>query len=363
MKIIIYFGHHKVGSTALQSFLARNAVTLLRNGILYPAVESQGLSHLLAQALAPSTDPDLGCMNLREPHNALAFRMMNERNNARVPPWHAPLPPLPAMLRCITHQVEILAPHTVILCSEVFANFGANQIDLIEKIRDLFPNAEFELYCTLRRPDEYATSWFGQRLRFGQKIAPLSAPTGVHFPGIHFNFRKVVEPWVTTFPESKAHIRNYADVLAAGGSIADFTTQVGCAFPRNLSDKGPKNHSLPRVAFEILRRGNHDLPEEQAGKLRHVFQTLPLPMFKDRDIEVFGAEQRARIAEKFAPIHDYLSQFAADGNGFFPDIQEVTKLNPTDLLEASRKLLTYLPTFALPDADLRDYLKRLAQTL
>lgn len=363
MKIIIYFGHHKVGSTALQSFLARNAVTLMRNGILYPAVESQGLSHLLAQALAPKANPDLGCMNLREPHNALAFRMMSEKSKARIPPWHAPLPPMPAMLRCITHQVEVLAPHTMILCSEVFSNFGASQPDLIEKIRDLFPDAEYELYCTLRRPDEYTASWFGQRLRFGHKMAPLSAPDGVHFEGIHFDYRRMVEPWVKTFSGSTLHIRNYADVLAAGGSIADFTAKVGCKFPRNLPDNGPKNPSLPRVAFEILRRANHELPEQQATQLRQFFQTLPLPMFKDRDIEVFGADQRARMAEKFAPIHDYLSQFSAGRNGFFPDIHEVTKPNPTDVLDATRRLLTYMPTFAVPDAELRDYLNRLQQSL
>lgn len=363
MKIIIYFGHHKVGSTALQSFLARNAIALLRKGILYPAVESQGLSHLLSQALTPKARPDLGCMNLREPHNALAFRMMSDKTEAPIPPWHAPLPGLPSMLRTITHQVDILSPHTLILCSEVFSNFGAGHRDLITRLRSLFPDAEYELYCTLRRPDEYAASWFGQRLRFGHKMAPLSAPKGINYGAIHFDYRKMVEPWVDVFQGCRIHIRNYADVLAAGGSIADFTTTVSCTFPRNLPDKGPKNPSLPRAAYEILRRANHELPAPQANTLRQILQTLPLPGFNDRKIELFGAAQRQKLADNFAPIHDYLSQFASDSAAFFPDIEQMRQTNPVDLSEATRKLLVYLPSLPLPDPDLRDYLKQLEQSL
>ena len=46
MKVILYIGHHKVGSTALQVFLSQNSHRLLQAGILYPAVEMQGFSHL-----------------------------------------------------------------------------------------------------------------------------------------------------------------------------------------------------------------------------------------------------------------------------------------------------------------------------
>lgn len=363
MKIILYFGHHKVGSTALQSFLARNAITLMRQGILYPAVESQGMSHLLSQLLHPGSSPDLDCLNLREPHNALAFRMLNEKTHARIPPWHAPLPALPAMLRTLAHQVDILKPETVILCSEVFSNFSTSHHDLIAKLRDLFPGAQYELYCVLRRPDEYAASWFGQRLRFGNKMVPLSMPKGVNVAGIHFDYRKMVAPWVETFAGCKVHVRNYADVLAQGGSIPDFTATVGCTFPQGLPDKGPKNHSLPRAAYEILRRGNHDLPEAEAASLRELFQKLPLPGLKDQNVELFGPEQRTRMAEAFAPIHDYLSQFAPDRAAFFPDIEEMRQLRPMPLSEATQKILTYLPTGALPDPALRDYVKQLKSTL
>ena len=78
MKVTLYFGHHKVGSTALQSFLFRNQAALARAGILYPGIESESLSYMLAQLLGV---PDEGekappAMNAREPHNALAFQML-----------------------------------------------------------------------------------------------------------------------------------------------------------------------------------------------------------------------------------------------------------------------------------------------
>ena len=41
MKCIIYLGHHKTGSSALQEMFTRNAGVLLEDGILYPFVEPQ----------------------------------------------------------------------------------------------------------------------------------------------------------------------------------------------------------------------------------------------------------------------------------------------------------------------------------
>ena len=51
MKLVIFMGHHKVGSTSLQRFLSQNYLGLLKAGILYPSVESQGFSHNIAAAL------------------------------------------------------------------------------------------------------------------------------------------------------------------------------------------------------------------------------------------------------------------------------------------------------------------------
>jgi len=360
MKVILYFGHHKVGSTALQAYLARNALTLLGHGILYPAVESEGMSHLLAQALGKHKKPALGCMNVREPHNALAFRMLAGKTGGKTPPWHGTLPGLPAMLNTIRHQVEILQPHTLILCSEVFSNFGAGHEDLIAKLHGLFPEGDWELYCALRRPDEYMTSWFGQRLRFGDKLEPLSSPGGVQTSSIHFDYRRMVEPWLREFSEAPLHLRNYSDILAVGGSVQDFIAQVNCGFPKGLSLKGPSNKGLPRAAYEIIRRGNHDLPPEQAQALREFFLTAPetLSPVRNSDVELFGAEQREALADAFTPIHDYLTGLTRQA-AFFPDIEEMRTPRPVNVAEATEQLLAKLDPTALPRPELRDFITHL----
>lgn len=48
MHSTIFIGHHKTGSTALQHALAVDAARLLSEGVLYPAVEFQGMAYLAA---------------------------------------------------------------------------------------------------------------------------------------------------------------------------------------------------------------------------------------------------------------------------------------------------------------------------
>lgn len=365
MKVIIYFGHHKVGSTALQAYLARNTLELLRHGILYPAVESEGMSHLLAQALGRQDAPDLGCMNLREPHNALGFRMLASKHGSGTPAWHGALPGLPAMLSTIRNQVSVLQPHTVILCSEVFSNFGAGHEDLIAKLRDLFPDAEQELYCALRQPDEYMASWFGQRLRFGHQLRPLDGGAALtSTKTIHFNYRKMVEPWTRIFSDARLQIRNYDDILAAGGSVQDFTAQAGCAFPKKLPHQGPSNHGLPRAAYEIIRQGNHRLPPEEAKVLREVFLKLPageLPV-RNRDVELFGSSVRSQLAEAFAPVHSYLSSLTGQA-AFFPAIEEMRETRPVPGPQATLRLLESLDPAQLPSPALQSFVTDLQKDL
>lgn len=355
MKVLLYFGHHKVGSTALQTYFARNALALAKQGILYPAVESQGVSHLLAQAMGLKSAPDLNCMNVREPHNALGFRMLAHKMNGSTPAWHGKLPGLPAMLSMLRHQVEILQPHTLVLCSEVFANFSDGHQDMIICLRDLFPEADYELYCALRRPDEYIVSWYGQRLRFGHKLPSLSE--WQELGSIHFNYRKMVAPWAEVFMGSPLHLRSYSEILTAGGSVEDFTDQTSCKFPKDLSKKGSSNTSLPRIAYEVLRQANTDLPQEQAQHLRTFFLSMTKShlLVRDQDIEFFGTARRQELFDAFVPIHSYLSALSGKA-AFFPDIEAMLSSRPVPAQDATRQLLGSLAKARLPSSDLNDYI-------
>ena len=190
MKVIFYIGHHKVGSTALQSFLTQNWRRLAKHGILYPAVESRGFAANLAHGLGQPLKGAVNDVNVREPHSALAYRMMAEVSERKVPPQFKRLPTAAQMLLAIQNQVRALRPEALILCSEAFANFGQVDPALIRSLADHFPKAEFEIYCALRRPDEYLISWHGQRLKVGETVSALSqGGAASYYDNIHFNFR------------------------------------------------------------------------------------------------------------------------------------------------------------------------------
>ncbi len=358
MKVIIYIGHHKVGSTALQVFLSQNWLRLAQNGILYPSVESRGFSHGLAMALGVGGPAGGGDMNVREPHSALAYRLMSEVSQRKVPEQFKRLPNAGQMLLALRAQVRSLQPRAVILCSEAFANFGQVDPSLITRLCASFPDAEFEVYCALRRPDDYLISWHGQRLKVGERLKPLGdGAMANYYDTIHFNFRMVVEAWANLVPDARLIIRPYSEILAAGGSTEDFMARTGLDYPDDLIATGQANKSLPRAALEIVRRANHALPPDQAHALSQYFlnagDTLkPVP---NSDIEMFGGPLRAELAEEFTPIHAYLSDLTGS-DAFFPDFAEMTKLRPVPEARAAAELLAQIDPQTLPNDALRAYI-------
>lgn len=361
MHVILYIGHHKVGSTALQIFLSRNWLRLARAGILYPSVESRGFAQNLAAALGDDDSETGPEMNIREPHSALAYRMMSEISERKVPQQFRALPAAGQMFVALRSQIRALRPRAVILCSEAFANFGMVDPALIGRLAGLFPKAEFQIYCALRRPDEYLIAWHGQRLKVGERLKALRAGGAAqYYPTIHFDFRAVIEPWTREIPGARLNIRNYADILAAGGSTEDFLARTGLDIPDGLIPAGRANTGLPRAAIEIMRRANHDLPAEPARTLcdyllKNGARLSPAP---NADIEMFGPPLRAELAERFAPIQDYLSAQAGQP-AFFPDIGEIARTRPIPEAEAVAGLLARIDPAALPDDMLRGYIARL----
>lgn len=367
MKVIIYIGHHKVGSTALQVFLSRNWLALAKAGILYPSVETSGFSHTLARALGQNlgkgNGPNTGStgMNVREPHSALAYQMIAKITGHNVPPQFKRLPAVPQMLHALRKQVEFLKPKAVILCSEVFANFGQVDPDLIPQLMTAFSDTEIEveIYGALRRPDEYLISWHGQRLKVGERLNPLdNGGLEPYFDTIHFNFRTMAEAWSKQLPEARLILRPYSEILEAGGSIDDFIARSSVDFPANLAVPGRANQSLPRAAMEIVRRANHDLPNNLAHELSRYFLTTgkALDPTPNAQVEMFGAAARQELAHRFAPIHDYLSELTGR-SAFFDSIDEVTHECPVPQARAAAELLAQIEPKTLPNKDLRDYVE------
>lgn len=344
MKVILYIGHHKVGSTALQVYLSQNWLKLMRKGILYPAIEPQGMAHNLNVALRGKDETGILPMNVREPHNALAFRFSSSVTGKPIPGFHENIPPVPQIINAIQRQVEELAPHTVILCSEVMSNFGAVEPKLINRLCNIFPDAEFQICCTLRRPDEYLASWHGQRLKFGHDVFALHEDAlKRYFKSIHFDYRKLLEPWLKRRPEARFTIRNYADVLKAGGSTEDFVAQAEARFPRDMVPAPRANPSLPYALMEIARRGNHalagDAPQALTRALMKAAKSLKLA--ENAEIEMFGADNRAQMAALFQPIDAWLGEVTGQA-GFFPDLDKIGQSRPLPELDAANQALAQI---------------------
>ncbi|MDP5307411.1 hypothetical protein [Paracoccus spongiarum] len=365
MKVILYIGHHKVGSTALQTFLSWNWLKLLRDGgILYPMVEAEGLGNCLRRAMTGKDDHGRLSLNQREPHNTLAFRMIDEVGGFKLPAFLDRPPSSLQMMRAIREQVENLTPSTVIMCSEVMSNFGHVGPQLTRRIRDLFPGAEFEIYLTLRRPDEYLASWHGQRFRFGYKLDRLEGAVAKRYAtSVHFDYKTLLLPWQETFPDARFHIRNYRDVLAAGGSCEDFIRQVGVRFPSGLAAAPRSNQSIPYAFYEIARRANQTLEGPLPGQMMNFLErtSASRDVPANSEVEVLGAEARAHLSDRFQPIHAYLGK-VADQSPFFPDIDELGRVRPVPELDAARAALARLrslPPWSRPSAPLWQFLKEL----
>lgn len=341
MKVVLFIGHHKVGSSALQAFLARNSVALMRAGILYPSVDFQGCAVNIRTLLDRDYSLESLPINAREPHNALAFRMIADVTGGAVPKWHRGVPGTPQMLKAIRMQIQYLNPEVVILAAEVFSNFAKAAPSAIRTLAELFEGHEIHIISTLRRVDDYLVSWHGQRLKFGHQVAPLRGSALEQYANtIHFDFKLMLDKWYELFPDANFIIRNYADVLKSGGACEDFTEQSGISFPEGLSSVGIKNLSLHPALHEIARVGNKELKADLSSELKSyllgIQSKLTLP--KPNEIEMFGLKNRTYMMQNFERIHQYLSK-KTKCDSFFPDIDEISEVRELSELETAKNAL------------------------
>lgn len=350
MKIILFIGHHKVGSSALQDYLARNAVALLEQGVLYPAIDPAGVARLRAGGAAEPASLSLP-PNLREAHNALAFSMIADQTGSPIPPLHQNLPSTDEMLATIGRQVEMFQPQVVILAAEVFSHFANISGALIARLLAALPKAEIQLTATFRRVDDYLVSWHGQRLRFGQIVRPLpQGAMGHYFKTIHFDYRKMLRGWIQALPPARRVLRPYDAVMAAGGSVQDFMAQSGLPLPVAEQADARVNQGLHRGLIEIASRSNASLEHEDAQDVFRVLLRLGplLDLPASSQIELYGAEARERLASRFTPIHNWLSALVREP--FFADIDELRVLRPH-----AEHPIACLALEQLRDAHLREF--------
>lgn len=362
-RLVIFFGHHKVGSTSLQDFFARNAGAFARAGILYPFVDFEGAAAFSAQLLGGAAPKGRLPINIREPHNALAFRMMAKLHARPMPPFHSAVPSLSQMHQAIAQQLAQVRPHTVVLVSEVFSNFAMADGALVAEIKRLFPARSTELYGCFRRIDDYLMAWHGQRLRFGHRLEALEdVAYDLYRDTIHFDYDRIVESWVRHFPEATLHLRPYGEVLAAGGIVADFRDYIGLNEPKHLAVARRENPSDHRAFHDILRQANWALSSDQIARLRSAIgnavtqDNLP----NSGDVELLGTCQRALIAKHYETVHRQLACHSGGGK-FFTDIEQIFNSRPVPLRVATELGISTAmkAASAQEDAPIRQFLSAL----
>lgn len=345
MRLVLFIGHHKVGSSSLQDYLARNSANLIKHGVLHPFVDFEGMSYFAATASGKPVPNKPLPDNIKAPHNALAFRLMAaSHDKGRVPPWHKMLPAIPQMKHAIHQQVRQFEPHTIILASEVFSNFSAMSPTLVEHIANLFPDAETTVIATLRRIDDYLISWHGQRLMFGHKLEPLrSVGAKPYFGEIHFNYWRMLERWLACFPKAEFVIQDYADVLKSGGTVTNFFQAAKIKTPHKMYPEVKDNVSIHRGLYEISRLANHDLPHPDAAALRlqldKMAPSMGLPPSKE--IELIGDQNRREIFDKFKPINKKLGGLVGRSE-FFTDLDQALVPQPVAERDAFDASISYL---------------------
>lgn len=328
MQSTIFIGHHKTGSTALQHRLAHEAVRLLGQGVLYPAVEFQGLTYLAAAIGGRVTPLPL---NYAEGHNALGFKMIAEGGGGPVPDHHAKLPHTVQMRHAIAEQIARFAPERMVLASEVFANFGAISPSHIEGIREI-TGEDAEVVAVLRRPDEYLVSWHLQRLRFGDKIQPLCDEIRHYAGSIHLDYRKMVAPWVEHF--ANVTVVPYSEVRAAGGLPSWFGRRLGVQLPESQQNVG-----LHRAFSEVARRAVWDL--EDGSAVLDWLHRVQIELPPSSQIELLGAKARRDVRRYFEPVHDWLSSLTGRA-AFFEDLDQSVELLPIPEIELRPKVIAAL---------------------
>jgi hypothetical protein len=354
MRVVIFIGHHKVGSSALQDHLGSSAPRLIQQGILYPTVTHTDLKALQA-AVKRGDKTQAAPRNVAEAHNALAFSMLADETGGTVPPFHKNLPSTVEMFALIREQIASFQPDTLLLASEVFANYGAVTPKLIDDLYSglgLAPTDQVEIFAYLRRIDEYLVSWHGQRVRFGQKIRALPGKAlSCYTRGIHFDYRLMIEAWQAARPDSRLILRPYDDVVRRDGSVAVFAAATGLNLPPVEKHANTVNQSIHRAVLDFARQANFALEPLAATKFfNSMLRVSPqLGVVRPGQIEMFGKNARKNMYNGFAPIHDWLSDI--HGETFFNDFDQVKDMRPVDEAYANVDALAYIKTSLMYEFD------------
>lgn len=334
MRVFIFFGHHKVGSSAIQEFMGRNAPALAAQGILYPAIrpkDAQQLISLVSLGKGTQATPRA----LREAHNCLGFGMIADHTGNARPDACGTDIDTEQMFATIREQIAHFRPDTLVIASEVFANFSAIEPALIDR---LFAGLGVEsqditAIAILRRIDDYLSAWHGQRIRFGHKVPKAHDLLDHYIGGIHFDYAALVAPWAERCGDLR--LLRYRP----NQSVSQFAQQIGLR--RGLSEP-LRNKSIHPALIDIARQAQHALPPKQAALCtRFLSGASRLNIWGNpQRIEMWGNCARDRLYHAFQRPNAGLNRLTSEP--LFPDLRSLLVTRPVPQPTATQRALRIL---------------------
>ena len=254
-----------------------------------------------------------------------------------VPPWHGGLPANSAeMFKLLQEQLEESNAHTVVIASEVFANFGAVGKALVARLLEDLPEGERSLHVILRRPDDYLHSWYAQELCFGYpRMGTLAQRLkNVYLDSIHVDYCLMLNDWIQSRSFSATYLTDYRKVKSLGGSIPWFLQAVGLSSIDLGGDSKSTwvNPSLHPGFVNLVRHSNTVLPRHQAQHLISLLKKigpadgLPPPS----EVELLGTASRQLLYERFMSVNNYLGNLVKQPL-FFLDAEAMREQRPIPL--------------------------------
>jgi hypothetical protein len=280
VRLLLHIGQPKAGSTALQSFFAKNRRTLSRHGILYPTVRFGGIEHGTLSSLV--FEPN------RWPRQI--------RHRERIP-WRKPQVEGKQLVRDLGDISRRSDIDTVVVSTEyLFRQLNEENAKILrEDVVAHFSDVLAVAY--IREPADRYLSLCLQSVRHS---ASIPNPGSGHF-------RKILESWQETMP---LKVRAYdRDLLSGGDVILDFMENFLPEVPRDELDFNPprSNPALSPEVCAILQQYRREIYPDQDNVIRS--DGIRLADTLSRIAESEGCLNRAQL---YPCIQDYIHSKLAD---------------------------------------------------
>jgi len=289
-RLVLHIGTHKTGTTSIQYWFANHGASLARQGAYYPdlyAGKNNPGQHFVAAAVTAATE---------------------KRGDA---------PALASRVTALVEQLCAAPGHVAMVSSELFSVIDP------APIADVFAEFDCEVFCILRRQDEFLESMYRELVKSSffdgdkdefLKIVLAGEPLTIFTDNakntlkgvLPFDYAAMLDRWAAIFGADKVHALAYDDQASGADALAKAQRLIGLA--EEPLTGAPHNVSLsaPIVQARSLIDRHLDWPDRMA--LRPALWKANDELQGDNLSVIFGAEDRGLIMEAAAPSNHCLAQ-------------------------------------------------------